>query len=165
MLIAWIQYYLAIDMILKNIGTWITWTTIMYRNKHTRQKSLRKYMKFWRSTLARLNSKFDSYIKENYKVVDYGVRRPSCRERSLTRRPYGYYRRLRINNAHRRCIDFKRGYVIEAKAATQKRKKKLGFDSGSFEILIDNCCSHSLTNSKEDFIDAPSKSKIKQKSK
>ena len=90
----------------------------MYRNKHTRQKSLKKYMKCWRSTLARLNNKFDTYIKENYKVVDYEVKKPSHRERILTWKPYGYYRRLRINNARRRCIDFKRIYIIEAKAAT-----------------------------------------------
>jgi hypothetical protein len=105
-------------MILKTIRTWVKWITIMYRNKHTRQKSLRKYMKCWRSTLARLNSKFDTYIKENYKVVDYGVKKPSHRERSLTWKPYGYHRRLRINNACRRCIDFKRNYIIEAKTAT-----------------------------------------------
>jgi hypothetical protein len=42
----------------------------MYINKHTRQKSLRKYMKSWRSRLARLNDMFDTYIKENYMVVD-----------------------------------------------------------------------------------------------
>jgi len=35
------------------------------------------------------------------------------------------------------------------------------FDSDSYEILIDNCCSHSLTNSKEDFIEPPVKSKVR----
>jgi hypothetical protein len=73
--------------------------TDQYRNKHTRQKSLKKYMKFWRSKLARLNQRFDTYTKENYKVVDYEVKKPSPRMSNLTWKPYGYYRRMRINNA------------------------------------------------------------------
>jgi hypothetical protein len=50
-------------------------------------------MKFWKSRLARLNNMFDSYIKENYKVVDYHVKTPSLREHNLTWRPYGYYKK------------------------------------------------------------------------
>ncbi len=34
-------------------------------------------MKSWRSRLARLNDMFDSYIKENCKVVEYQVKTPS----------------------------------------------------------------------------------------
>jgi hypothetical protein len=56
----------------------------MYINKHTRQKSLKKYLKSWRSRLARLNDMFDTYIKENYKVVEYQVKTPSMREHDLT---------------------------------------------------------------------------------
>jgi hypothetical protein len=52
-----------------------------YVHQHTtRQKSLKKYMKSWRSRLARLNGMFDTYIKENYKVVDYQIKTPSMRE-------------------------------------------------------------------------------------
>jgi hypothetical protein len=68
------------------------WIYYMYQSKHTRQKSLQKYMKFWKSRLARLNDMFDSYIKENFKVVDYHVKTPSKREHNLTWRPYGYYK-------------------------------------------------------------------------
>jgi hypothetical protein len=70
-------------------------------------------MTFWRSILARLNSRFDSYIKENYKVVDYGGKKPSQREKTLTWKPYGYHRRLRIDYACRRCIISKGKYIIE----------------------------------------------------
>jgi predicted glycosyltransferase involved in capsule biosynthesis len=66
------------------------WIYHMYHSKHTRQKSLQKYMKFWKPRLPRLNNMFDSYIKENYKVVEYHVKTPSLREHTLTRRPYGY---------------------------------------------------------------------------
>jgi len=80
----------------------------MYINKHTRQKSLKKYMKSWRARLARLNDMFDTYIKKNYKVVDYQIKTPSMREHDLTWRPYyGYYKRRKAMTARRRCIALK----------------------------------------------------------
>jgi hypothetical protein len=54
-----------------------------------------------------LNNMFDSYIKENYKVVDYHVKIPSMREHNLTWRPYGYYKRKRSRIARSRCIAIK----------------------------------------------------------
>jgi len=50
---------------------------------------------------------FDTYIKENYKVVHYQVRTPSMREHDLTWRPYGYYKRKKAMAACRRCIAIK----------------------------------------------------------
>jgi hypothetical protein len=41
-------------------------------------------MKSWGSRLARLNDMFDSYIIENYKVVEYQIKTPSMREHDLT---------------------------------------------------------------------------------
>jgi hypothetical protein len=90
----------------------------IYINKHTRQKSLKKYMKSWRSRLARLNDMFDTYIKENYKVVDYQVRTPSMREHDLTWRPYGYYKRRKAMAACRRCIAIKSIQIIKAKSVS-----------------------------------------------
>jgi hypothetical protein len=136
----------------------ILWITSMYQSKHTRQKSLKRYMKYWRSKLARLNERFNSDIKQHYKVVDYEVKKPSQRMTYLT---YGYSRMIRIIRARRRCIISKNLYVIEAKSAMQKRRAQMEFDTDSYEILIDNCCSHSLTNSKEDFIEPPVKSKVR----
>jgi hypothetical protein len=74
----------------------------MYQSKHTRQKSLQRHLKYWRSRLARLNSQFDTYIKENYKVVDYHVKTPSLRENDLTWRPYGYYKRVDGTNSKKK---------------------------------------------------------------
>ncbi len=139
----------------------IQWITSMYHNRHTRQKSLKRYMKYWRSKLVRLNETFSSYIKDHYKVVDYGVRKPSLRVTDLTWRPYGYYRRIRINKARKECLRSRGLYIIEAKSSVQKRKKQLEFDTDSYDILFDNCCSHSLTNCKEDFIEPPIKSRVK----
>ncbi len=133
----------------------------MYINKHTRQKSLKKYMKPWRSRLARLNDMFDTYIKQNYKVVDYQVKTPSMRENDLTWRPYGYYKRRKALEVHRRCIALKSIQIIEAKSAVDKeRRLKMEFDTDSFDILIDICCSHTLTNDINDYIEPPVKSSV-----
>jgi hypothetical protein len=136
----------------------------MCQSKHTRQKSLQKYTKFWRSGLARLNNMFDSYIKENYKVVDYHVKTPSLRELNLTWRPHGYYNKRNLMKACRKCIALKSICIIEAKAAMEKvRKLKLEFDTDAFDILIDNCCSHILTNDINDYIEPPVKSPVRVK--
>jgi hypothetical protein len=52
-------------------------------------------------------------------------------------------------------------YIIEAILAVQHRRRKMEFDTDSYEILIDNCCSHSLTNDINDFIEPPIKSKVR----
>jgi hypothetical protein len=134
----------------------------MYINKHTRQKSLKKYMKSWRSRLARLNDMFDTYIKENYKVVDYQIKTPSMREHDLTWRPYGYYKNRKAMTARRRCIALKSIQIIEARSAMNK-ERRLRMESGpdSFDILIDNCCSHTLTNDINDYIEPPDKSAVR----
>jgi len=118
-------------------------------------------MKFWRSKLARLNQRFGTCIKENYKVVDYEVKKPSPRMTHLKWKPYGYYRRMRIKNAQRRCIISKELYKIEVMSAVQHRRRKMESDTNSYEILIDNCCSHSLTNDINDFIEPLVKSKVR----
>jgi hypothetical protein len=74
-------------------------------------------MNFWKSRLARLNDMFDSYIKENFHVVDYQVKPPSRREHNLTWRPYGYYKRRRSRIACNRCKAIKTITIIEAKSA------------------------------------------------
>jgi hypothetical protein len=138
------------------------WIYHMYINKHTRQKRLRKYMKSWRSRLARLNDMFDTYIKENYKVVDYQIKTSSMREHDLTWRPYGYYKRRKAMAACRRCIALKSIQIIEARSAMNKeRRLRMEFDTDSFDIMIDNCCSHTLTNDINDYIEPPVKSSVR----
>jgi len=133
----------------------------MYKNKNTRQKRLRKYMKFWRSKLARLNQRFGTCIKENYKVVDYEVKKPSPRMTHLKWKPYGYYRRMRIKNAQRRCIISKELYKLKSCLLYNIEEGKWSLIQISYEILIDNCCSHSLTNDINDFIEPLVKSKVR----
>jgi len=119
-------------------------------------------MKSWRSRLARMNDMFDTYIKENFKVVDYQIKTPSMREHGLTWRPYRYYKRRKAMAARRRCIALKSIQIIEAKSAMDKeRKLKMEFDTDSFDILIDNCCSHTLTNDISDYIEPPVESSVR----
>jgi len=119
-------------------------------------------MKFWKSRIARLNNMFDSYIKENYKVVDYDVKTPSLREHNLTWRPYGYYKRRRSKIAHSKCIAIRATTIIEARSAMGKERKiKMEFNTDSFDILIDNCCSHTLKNDINDYIEPPVKSSVR----
>jgi hypothetical protein len=105
---------------------------------------------------------YDTYIKKNYKVVEYQVKTPSLRRHELTWRPYGYYRKMRSIKAHNRCRNIIGTYIIDEKPAMEKRlKNRLAFDSDSYVILIDNCCSHTLTNDLKEYIEPPIKSKVK----
>jgi hypothetical protein len=52
--------------------------------------------------------------------------------------------------------------IIKAKSATNKeRKSRMEFDTESFDILIENCCSHTLTNDINDYIEPPVKSSVR----
>jgi hypothetical protein len=158
----YILTYILIKRLYHGMTSTRAWIYHMYINKHTGQKSLKKYMKSWRSRLARLNDMFDTYIKENYKVVNYQIKTPSMREHDLTWRPYGYYKRRKAMAACRRCIALKSIQIIEAKSAVDKeRRLKMEFDTDSFDILIDNCCSHTLTNDVNDYIEPPVKSSVR----
>ena len=64
--------------------------------------------------------------------------------------------------ARRRCIALMSAQIIEAKAAMDKERKiRMEFDTDSFDILIDNCCSHTLTNDIKDYIEPPVKSTVR----
>jgi len=110
--ITYLLTYILIQGLFHGTRSAKVWNYYMYQSKHTRQKSLQKYMKFWKSRLARLNNMFDSYIKENYKVVDSHVKIPSMREHNLTWRPYGFYKRRKSRIARNRCIAIKSTITI-----------------------------------------------------
>jgi hypothetical protein len=50
---------------------------------------------------------------------------------SLTWKPYGYYRKMKMNNARRRCIISKGMYIIEAMSAV---KHTLGNNFPHFHV-------------------------------
>jgi len=43
----------------------------------------------------------------------------------------------------------------------KERRLRMEFDTDSFDILIDNCCSHTLTNDINDYIEPPVKSSVR----
>jgi hypothetical protein len=160
--ITYLLTYILIQGIYHGTRSAKIWIYYMYQSKHTRQKSLQKYIKFWKSRLARLNNMFDSNIKENFKVVNHHVKTPSMREHNLTWRPYGCYKRRRSEIAPNRCIAIKTATIIEARSAMNKEKRvRMEVDTDSFDILIDNCCSHTLTNDINDCIEPAVKSSIR----
>jgi len=64
--------------------------------------------------------------------------------------------------ARRRCIALKSTQIIEAKAAMNKERRfRMEFDTDSFDILIDDCCSNTLTNDIKDYIEPPVKSTVR----
>jgi len=90
------------------------------------------------------------------------VKAPSLREHCLTWRPYGYYKRRKSRMAPSRFIALRAAVIIEARPAMNKeRKARMEFDTDSFDILIDNCCSHTLTNDINDYIEPPVKSSVR----
>jgi hypothetical protein len=158
----YILTYILIEELYHGMRSTRAWFYHMYNNKHTRQKSLKMYMKSWRSRLARLYDMFDTYIKENYKVVEYQINSPSMREHDLTWKPYGYYKRRKAKAAHKRCIALKSMQIIEARSARNKeRRLRMEYDTDSFDILIDNCCSHTLPDDINDYIEPPVKSSVR----
>jgi hypothetical protein len=95
-------------------------------------------------------------------VVDYHAKTPSLREHNLTWKPYGYYKKRKTRIVCNKCIALRTTAIIEAKSAMNKeRKVRMEFDTDSFDILIDNCCSHTLTNDINDYIEPPVKSSVR----
>jgi hypothetical protein len=74
----------------------------------------------------------------------------------------GITRRENQRIARNKCIALKAVVIIEAKSATNKeRKVRMDFDTDSFDILKDNCCSHTLTNDINNYIEPPVKSSVR----
>ncbi len=82
-------------------------------------------------------------MPDNYRVIDYEVKKPSPHP-EITRRSYGYHKWRRAKIARRRCIEIiqKTHKTIEVKSTRKKGKPMMHFDTDSYDILVDNCCSH-----------------------
>ena len=150
------------------ICAYVSWTTqpnsIIYYIRRLQTPKLHKHLRKWKFKLARLNDRIDLYFKTNYKVVDYCVKKPNLRTTEITQTPYGYHQWRRRRLARLRCIRAHHGkphITINIKSATNKRHRRMHFDSDSYDIMVDNCCSQSITNNLEDYIDPPTTCTIK----
>jgi len=102
--------------------------------------------------MARLNKHIDIHFKTHYKVVEYNVKQPQTRVPEITHAPYGYRKWVRKQRTRKICIRKHKGHntpyipLIEARTTTKRQARRLFFDTDSFPILVDNCCSRSITN-------------------
>jgi len=53
--------------------------------------------------------------------------------------------------------------TLVANTTTQPKYTKLTFDTDSYEIMVDNCCSQSITNNIKDYIDPPTNTSVQIK--
>ncbi len=54
--------------------------------------------------------------------------------------------------------------IVSRQNLRSLNKYSITYDTDSFDILIDNCCSHTLTNDINDYIEPPVKSSVRVRS-
>jgi len=148
-LVSLIMYILNINSKTRYSNAWIS-------PKH--YNNLQKYLKQWRIMLAHLNKHIDIYFQTNYRVAAYHIK-TNCHSRQLTWTPYGLKKRQRAHKARVRCLRHRAHHAApQVKLGMQSTTPiphRVHFDSDSYDILVDNCCSKSITNCLEDFIAPP----------
>jgi hypothetical protein len=122
-----------------------------------------KYLKNWRSKLAKLQYSTLHYLfKPNTTDTrQWYVKCPS-RTTEITRRAYGHHKWKRAMIARQRLLNQKETiWQTLAYEATNKQRKDpkddLSFDSDSYQIMVDNGASYSISNNLDDFIEPPTK--------
>jgi hypothetical protein len=137
------------------------------RQQKKRIPKLYKFLHKWKFNIARINDEIDLYYKIHYKVIDYMIKKPKMRITELTRTPYGYRKWKQRQSARNKCITNKHPREGQQTIITYKttfgNHKRMHFDSDSFEIMVDNCCSRSITHCLTDFIDKPTQTNAKIK--
>jgi len=151
-----ILYLLNINTRTRYSNPWIT--PKVYR-------TLQKYLKRWRFMMAHLNEHIDVYLKVHYRVSEYHLRTLHPRSTLIPWKPYKAIRRQRLQKVRRACLQAiahrDKGNPPSLAMVTYSRyPRRVHFDMISYEILVDNCCSKSITNCLEDFVAPPRSSSI-----
>jgi hypothetical protein len=111
--------------------------------------------------LAHLNKRMDLYFQKRYKVVDYNIKTSPTREIHMPWRPHNHKKRKLAQQASTACIHItaatQRLHHL-AMTTTTSNPHRVGFDPDSYDILVDNCCSKSITHCLADFITPPKQS-------
>jgi hypothetical protein len=132
-----------------------------------RTPNIYKFLQKWRQKLAKLNDKIELFYKAHYKVQDHNIKPPKLRTTEITIVPYGHRKWKRKRLARQKCLT--RGepnnthLTLVAYTTTQPKYTKLTFDTDSYEIMVDNCCSQSITNNIKDYIDPPTNTSVQIK--
>jgi hypothetical protein len=151
-----VLYLLNINSKTRYSNPWIT--PRVYRN-------LQKYLKRWRFMMAHLNEQIDVYFKVHYRVNEYNLRTLSPRTTIIPGRQYHTIRRRCQHRARQACLqaivlmDSNHGQAM-AMATSSTCPHRVHFDTDSYDILVDNCCSKSITNCLGDFITPPRSSRM-----
>jgi hypothetical protein len=151
-----VLYLLNINSKTRYSNPWIT--PRVYRN-------LQKYLKRWRFMMAHLNEQIDVYFKVHYRVSEYNLRTLSPRTTIIPDRQYHAIRRRRQHRARQACLraitltDSNHGQPM-AMATSSTCAHRVHFDTDFYDILVDNCCSKSITNCLGDFITPPRSSRM-----
>ena len=146
-------------MYIFNINTKTRYSNIWLRPITYRK--LQKYLKQWRIMLAHLNKRMDLYFQKHYKVVAYNIKTLPIRENHIQWRPHNHKKRRQAQQARKACMqihNLTQGLHYMVMTTTTSNPHRVGFDTDSYDILVDNCCSKSITNCLADFITPPKQS-------
>jgi hypothetical protein len=153
--------FVSILMYILNINNRTRYSNIWLRPQQ--YNKLQRYLKQWRFMLAHLNKHIDMYFKLNYKVTAYQFK-TKFYSKQLTWKPYGYRRRQRAHMARTRCLNHRPRCVDPvtrfSMQSTTPTPHRVHFDSDSYDIFVDNCCSKSITNCLDDFLVPPKPSNL-----
>jgi hypothetical protein len=128
--------------------------------KPRQYNQLQRYLKQWRFMLAHLNKNIDMYFKMNNAVTAY-LFKTKYYSKQCTWKPYGYRRRQRAGMARTRCLTHRSHCKGQfSMHSTTPTPHRVHFDSDSYDIFVDNCCSKSITNCLDDFLEPPRPSNL-----
>jgi hypothetical protein len=159
------MFYIALDAIYDYLLTSETTTTLYYSIHRTLKiRKIFKYLKNWRSKLAKIHHSLihSTLSPPQSDIRQWYVKKPT-RTNEIIRTPYGHHRWRRTIRARQRLLS-QRPLTWDqhlAYKAKSKRKKNprddLTFDSDSYQIMVDNGASYSISNNIDDFIEPPTK--------
>jgi len=129
-------------------------------------RKLQNQLKKWRFTIARLQTSTANYIFQpsTYNIREWYIRAPIY-ETVLTHKPYGHTKwyntksaREKLLRKHARLTNL----AYEATLTQNKHcKENVAFDSDSYQIMVDNGASYSITNDLKDFVEPPVQKGVK----
>ena len=149
---------ISVLMQILNINSKTRYSNIWLKPRQYNQ--LHRYLKQWRIMLAHLNKRIDIYFSTNYAVTAYQFK-TQFHSKQLTWKPYGYKKRRQACMARTKCLIRQQHNIGQfSMQSTTPTPHRVHFDSDSYDIFVDNCCSKSITNCLDDFLEPPRPSNL-----
>ena len=132
------------------------------QNTKKKIRKIFKYLKNWRSRLAKIHHSIinSTLSPPQSNIKQWYVKKPTGTT-EITRIPYGHHKWKRAMRARQRLLSQRLVTWDQHLAYKAKSKHKrdprddLTFDSDSYQIMVDNEASYSISNNIDDFIKAP----------